>query len=82
MTTLKVAIIQAAPVPLAIGDGIDKAVRLAREAIEGEETLIADLDLVEIGQGLASLDTDGHYSRPDVFELHITTTSSEGVKWH
>ena len=27
MTTLQVAIVQAAPVPLAIGDGIDKAVR-------------------------------------------------------
>ena len=94
MTTLRTALVQAAPIPLAFGDGIEKASRLAREAVEGgaqlvafgetflggsmiiapdarivaqagegEETLFADLDLGEIGQGLASLDTDGHYSK-------------------
>src|SRR3546814_1866466 len=36
------------------------------QAGEGEEILHARLDLDEIGEGLASLDTDGHYSRPDV----------------
>ena len=39
--SLAVAICQAAPIPLAIGDGIDKAVRLAREAIEGGAQLVA-----------------------------------------
>ena len=105
MTTLKVAIVQTASVSFVFGDGIDKAVRLASEAIEGgslnrggstviapdarivaqagegEETLFAELDPSEIGQGLASLDTDGHYSRPDVFELRIRTESKDGVVW-
>ena len=35
----------------------------------------------EIGKGLASLDTDGHYSRPDVFELNVDTRAKDGVKW-
>ena len=55
--------------------------RIVAQAGEGEETLFADLDLGEIGQGLASLDTDGHYSRPDVFELRVDTTTKDGVIW-
>ena len=55
MAILPVAIVQAAPFPL------------------------AELDLNEIGQGLASLDTDGHYSRPDVFELSVDTKPKDGV---
>ncbi len=51
------------------------------QAGEGEEILHAELDLSEIGQGLASLDTDGHYSRPDVFELNVDTRAKDGVNW-
>lgn len=47
----------------------------------GRETLIADLDLTSIAQGLAALDTDGHYARPDVFELRVDTRPREGVVW-
>lgn len=47
-----------------------------------EETLFAELDLTEIGAGLASLDTDGHYSRPDVFELSVDTKPKDGVTWN
>ncbi|MEL7197353.1 MAG: carbon-nitrogen hydrolase family protein [Pseudomonadota bacterium] len=55
--------------------------RVLAEAGEGEEILHAELDLMEIGQGLASLDTDGHYSRPDVFGLNVDTRAKDGVNW-
>ncbi|MEL7319868.1 MAG: carbon-nitrogen hydrolase family protein, partial [Pseudomonadota bacterium] len=41
MTILNVAICQAAPIPLAISDGIEKATKLAREAIEGGAQVVA-----------------------------------------
>ena len=55
--------------------------RIVAQAGDGEEMLRATLDLTEIGSGLASLDTDGHYSRPDVFELTVDTRPKEGVRW-
>lgn len=55
--------------------------RVLAQAGVGEEILHAELDLVEIGQRLTSLDTDGHYSRPDVFELSVDTRAKDGVVW-
>ena len=54
---------------------------LVAQAGEGEEILHAELDLRLIGENLASLDTDGHYSRPDVFELSVDTRPMDGVRW-
>jgi nitrilase len=56
--------------------------RIVAQAGDGAEVLRAELDLDEIGQGLSALDTDGHYARPDVFELTIDTRSRLGVNWH
>ena len=41
MTKLPVALVQAAPVALDFQGGIDKAVRLAREAVEGGAKVVA-----------------------------------------
>lgn len=49
------------------------------EAGADADLLIADLDLSAIGRGLTSLDTDGHYSRPDVFELRVDRRARSGV---
>jgi predicted amidohydrolase len=43
------------------------------------DILIADIALLDIGRGLTSLDTDGHYARPDVFELRIDRRARRGV---
>jgi predicted amidohydrolase len=56
--------------------------RVIAQAGEGEETLLAEIDLGEVGAGLTNLDTDGHYARPDVFELTVDTRAKEGVQWH
>jgi predicted amidohydrolase len=45
------------------------------------EILTADLDLAMIGEGLGSLDTDGHYSRPDIFDLRVNTAEQPGVRF-
>lgn len=47
----------------------------------GEEILTALLDTVRLHQELAALDTDGHYARPDVFELHVDTRARDGVNF-
>ncbi len=41
--------------------------------------LLADLDMSAIGRGLAALDTDGHYARPDIFELRVDRRAHAGV---
>jgi predicted amidohydrolase len=41
--------------------------------------LLADLDLGRVIEGRLVLDTNGHYSRPDVFSLHVDTRPQPGV---
>jgi nitrilase len=54
---------------------------LLASAGAGEEVLTARLDIARLHEELAALDTDGHYARPDVFELHVDTRVREGVNF-
>ena len=49
------------------------------QANDEPDLLLADLDLSMIGRGLTALDTDGHYARHDLFELHIDRRPREGL---
>lgn len=49
------------------------------QAGDQPEILVADLDLSLIDRGLTALDTDGHYARPDIFELHVDRRAKAGV---
>jgi nitrilase len=55
--------------------------RILAEAGAQEQILHAQLNLAEIAEGLTALDSDGHYSRPDVFELKVNQTAQMGVVW-
>jgi predicted amidohydrolase len=50
--------------------------------VGGEETLVcAELDLDRIAEEQQSLDTAGHYNRPDVFHLRVDETARDQVTW-
>jgi len=47
-------------------------------------TLSLEMSLGHLGVSLAGmvrLEADGHYSRPDVFELSVDTRAKDGVTW-
>jgi nitrilase len=50
---------------------------LAGPCYDGECVLTVELDLGEIAEGKFDLDVAGHYARPDVFRLEVSTSSSE-----
>ena len=49
------------------------------QAGDQAEILLADLDLARIDEERAALDTDGHYARPDIFDLRVDTRPRDGV---
>lgn len=49
------------------------------EAGSDPQLLVATLDLGQRDAELAALDVDGHYSRPDVFELIVDRAAKVGV---
>ena len=52
---------------------------LAGPAYGSEQILTAELDLGEITRGKFDLDVVGHYSRPDVFQLHVDEQEQRAV---
>jgi nitrilase len=53
---------------------------IAGPVYDAEAVITADIDLDDIVRGKFDLDTTGHYSRPDVFELVVNTRPSVGVR--
>jgi predicted amidohydrolase len=49
------------------------------QAGDQSEVLVVDLNLARIAEERAALDTDGHYARPDVFELRVDMRAKDGV---
>ena len=48
--------------------------------VHGEETILyADLDMRKIAEELTTLDTTGHYNRPDVFQLEVNEEPLQGI---
>lgn len=52
---------------------------LAGPVYEEETILYADIDLEDRTRGHFDLDVNGHYSRPDVFELQVNTRPNGGT---
>jgi hypothetical protein len=49
--------------------------------VYGREVIIgAELDVGAIARGKYDFDASGHYSRPDVFSLHIDRRAKKGVQ--
>ena len=49
---------------------------------DGEAVLVAEIDLGQIVRGKFDLDVVGHYSRPDIFQLHVDERPKKVVTTH
>ena len=54
---------------------------IAGPVYDKEDILFADLDLDLITKSKFDFDVNGHYSRPDVFQLIVNEKKQENVKW-
>lgn len=53
---------------------------IAGPDFEGENILMADLDMGEIARGKYDFDVVGHYSRPDIFQLSVNEAPQNAVR--
>jgi len=53
---------------------------LLTEPTHDAVTVYAEVDPAAVEEGRMYLDTDGHYSRPDVFSLHVNTRPQKNVE--
>lgn len=61
---------------------IEPGGKIAAGPMRGElGILYADVDLERVGIARRSLDVVGHYSRPDIFQLHVNTSPLKSVKF-
>ncbi|KPG95957.1 nitrilase [Pseudomonas sp. RIT-PI-q] len=54
---------------------------LAPPVYDCETEIYADLDLSDLVRGQMDFDVAGHYSRPDVFQLHVNTDALKAVNF-
>jgi nitrilase len=52
---------------------------LAGPKTDDEAILVAEIDLGQIARGKFDLDVVGHYSRPDIFQLHVDERPKKSV---
>lgn len=52
---------------------------LAEPLLDQEGLLVADLDLDDVTRGRYDFDASGHYSRPDIFTLHVDRATKRPV---
>ena len=52
---------------------------IAGPVLEREEIVYADLDIAAVQEQRRMFDPVGHYSRPDVFTLHVDTRAKSPV---
>lgn len=54
---------------------------LCEPLYDKSDILYADLDLAKIQESNLVIDTDGHYSRPDIFKLQVNTNPQSNVSF-
>jgi nitrilase len=52
----------------------------AEPVFDEEDFITAELEIDKVFQGNITLDTDGHYSRPDIFTLHVDTSEHKNIE--
>ncbi len=71
MTTVRTAVVQAAPVAFNLEKTLDKADRLLSEAAATGAELVIPEAFVSCSKSKYDFDVVGHYTRPDIFQFSV-----------